>query len=273
MVVNHPEARALAPPAVPPPRFGQATSAGGWASGLAAMADSMVVRSSGVRSRRACRSYRLVATTAWLTNPLYVIHVVRSSPIADQRGGLYQCSSRANWTNRPGRSLLRSRRQWLVAIIGTILGFLAAVLLQFIQQSLAERSKRERVRRVLYIDLAELFFTVDTIMEDREIQEPHRSDWQKDQLKTHVAFKGEKHLRANEDVYMELPERTVADTVFAYFHRALDNLDAGLHSNWSIAAQIFSAMVCEGRLKHDCFRKFIGKKRAERLYSRYEFLE
>jgi hypothetical protein len=153
---------------------------------------------------------------------------------------------------------------WLVAIISSILGFAAAVLLQFVQQWF----KRERVRRVLYQDLEDLFSNVEAIMESREIEESQRWAWQRDQLKTHVAFKGEKYLRANEDVYMELSERPVADTVYAYFHDALDGLDSMFHSNWAIARQVFARAVYEDRLKRHCFRKFIGKKRADRLYNR-----
>jgi len=134
---------------------------------------------------------------------------------------------------------------WFVAIISTILGFAAALLLQFVQHWFAEHSRRQNVRRVLYNDLAELFPTVGTIMEDRTIQEPHRSYWQKSQLRTHVGLKTENWLRANEDVYVQLGERSVADAVYAYFHRALGDSGSMFHVNWFMARQVLAGAVCE----------------------------
>lgn len=156
---------------------------------------------------------------------------------------------------------------WLVAVVSSVVGFTSAVLLQFVQHGVAERVSRKRTRRVLYIDLAEMFFAVESIRGVREMNEPQRWQWQKEQLKLHVGFKGEKHLRANEETYMQLDERPVAESVYAYFHRALDDVDNWFNVNWSIARQVFAQAVAEDWLRRKQFGRFIGKEQAARLHS------
>jgi hypothetical protein len=151
---------------------------------------------------------------------------------------------------------------WLAATVSTILGFFSASLLQ----RLAERSKLKRLKRVLYVDLAEVFLTVEGIMGFCQMDELQRWEWQKEQLKLHVGFKGEAYLRANEDTYMQMSERAVADNVYTYLHVALDDLDHWWHVNWSLARQVFARAVCEDGLKRKCFRQFLGKERAEMLH-------
>jgi hypothetical protein len=157
---------------------------------------------------------------------------------------------------------------WLMAVASSILGFASAFALQFVQQRLVERSKRERMRRLLYVDLAELFLTVEEIMEFRQMEESDRWRWQKEQLKLFVGFKGEKHLRENEDVYVQLAERPSADYAYVHFHKALDDVDQSWHVNWSVARQVFANAVYDDDLRRTCFRRFVGKACAERLYRR-----
>ena len=157
---------------------------------------------------------------------------------------------------------------WLVAAVSSILGFASAFLLQFVQHWVAERVKRERTRRVLYVDLAEVFSAVESIMEFRELDEYQRWQWQKGQLKLHVGFKGEKYLRTNEDAYVQLVERPAAESVYSHFHVALDDVDHWWNVNWSVARQTFAQVVCEDTLKRRYFRRFIGKEHSAWLYRR-----
>jgi hypothetical protein len=161
-----------------------------------------------------------------------------------------------------------STPSWVVAIISSIVGFVSALLLQFVQARLAERFKRDRLRRVLYVDLAEIFGTVESIMDPSEMDASCRWVWQKEQLKLHVGFKGEQHLRANEDTYMEMAERATANCVYTYFHMALGDLDHWWNVNWSIARQVFATAVYEDVLKRKYFDKYVGKEEAERLWGR-----
>jgi hypothetical protein len=163
--------------------------------------------------------------------------------------------------------------EWLKLCIPFFVGSAVTLLVQFVQRRSEEHSKRERARRVLYIDLAELFLTVEGIMECREVEDPHRWAWQKKELRTHVAFKREKYLRANEDAYVQLAEHAVADNVYTYFHKALDDLGPQFPVSWALARQVFAHAICKEWLEHGCFRRFVGKKRAESLISRCKTID
>ena len=168
------------------------------------------------------------------------------------------------------RALSRpSTPAWLVAVLSFVLGLSSGVLLHFVQQWLGERSKCKKIRRVLYLDLAELFLRVDSIMTfDPGGSDHERWKWRKAELKTHISFKGERYVQANEDTYVQLPERVFADNIYTYLHKALDNLDDMWNVNWSIARGVFAEAVYKDRLKGKYFRKFIGKERAKRLHDR-----
>ena len=60
---------------------------------------------------------------------------------------------------------------WVPVLIASILSFTAAVLLQPVQQWIADSFKRRRIRRVLYVELVELFSTVEAVLDFQDIEE------------------------------------------------------------------------------------------------------
>lgn len=190
-----------------------------------------------------------------------------------QKMGRYRTQAVPDYTKQLEeivRALSRpSTPVWSVALISFALGLVSAVLLQIVRQGLDERLKRDKMGRVLYRDLADLFLRVESIMSfDPGVSAQERSKWRKTELKTHISFKGERYLQAHEDTYVQLPERVFADNIYTYLHQALDNLDEMWNVNWSIARQVFAEAVYKDRLKLKYFEKFMGRDTARELHSR-----
>lgn len=159
---------------------------------------------------------------------------------------------------------------WEVALFTSLLAFVFGLLGQFCLMLMTDRYRRHQLQAVLYRDLAALFFRVHMIMdmEPEQIPWDDKMAWIKDQLKRGLLFRGEKEFIDNQRLYTQLPERTDGETLYARFHRIIDELETGpaaINMNTRSALNVFALLVHEGELQPKYFRRFLRKKSADRL--------
>lgn len=159
---------------------------------------------------------------------------------------------------------------WEVALFTSLLAFLFGLVGQFFLMLMTDRYRRRQLQAVLYRDLAALFFRVHMIMDMKPEQIPwdDKMAWIKDQLKRGLLFRGEKECVDNQRLYTQLRERTDGETLYASFHRIIDELETGsgaININTRSALKTFAMLVREGELQPKYFRRFLRKKSADRL--------
>lgn len=171
-----------------------------------------------------------------------------------------QLAEIAKALNRPVTSV------WLVATFSTLLGFIGGFIAQWSAMRMTDAYRLNKVRRVLYLDLAEMFWSVRRIQITAitEIPATQKWHWQVDQLRKTLLFRGETYCSDNLEFYIQLPERYVAEFLYLRFHRILDEADS-LNVNSALVLTIFAEVVHSGDLSPKYFRRYLGKKRATSL--------
>ncbi len=159
---------------------------------------------------------------------------------------------------------------WLVAIFSAVLGVIGGLVGQSLMMIATDAYRRYKLRRVLYLDMADLFFAVDSIVEFKEIDDAHRYQWQEQELATHLTFRGEKYVRDNQEIYVQTGERLVADMLYLRFHKILDEKNS-MAVNTNLALRITANTVTEGTLQKKYFKRFLRPKSYERLMQRIEY--
>jgi hypothetical protein len=158
---------------------------------------------------------------------------------------------------------------WLSSTLSTILGFFSALVGQLIVPDLVGR---RNMRRVLYRDLAQMFWAVDKFMnaEPSEFGALHSDPlvWQQDQFRKFLFFQGEKYCLDNPAIYMQLPERFAGQTLYRRFHLILEDPLLALPLNTHAAVKTFASYVHDGGLKRKYFRKFLQKDQVRHLLRR-----
>src|ERR1035441_8240990 len=100
---------------------------------------------------------------------------------------------------------------WLIAIFSAILGLMSGIVGQTVMLWLADWFARRKMRRALYLDLANMFMMVDDIMNRPPVETgaifPDPPSWRQRQLRRLLFFRVEKYCLDNPMTYMQLPER------------------------------------------------------------------
>jgi hypothetical protein len=123
--------------------------------------------------------------------------------------------------------------QWQIALFSALLGLVVGV----VGPSLMDFRRRDQMRRVLYLDLIDMFWAVKNIMAVTDIPESDRQRWQREQLKKVLLFRGEKYCVDNLEIYRRLPERRVGEMLYPYFHQIVGD-EKGLRANTSLALML-----------------------------------
>jgi hypothetical protein len=162
---------------------------------------------------------------------------------------------------------------WLVSafstLLGAVVGFFSGLVGQWI---VADRLGQRNMRRVLYRDLAQMFWAVDRFMnmDPSEIGAMHsdRLLWQQDQFRKFLFFQGEKYCLDNPAIYMQLPERFAGQTLYRSFHCILEDPIIAIPLNTRSAVKQFAYYVHDGTLKRKYLRKFLRKEQFRDLLRR-----
>jgi hypothetical protein len=129
---------------------------------------------------------------------------------------------------------LLSRRgisPWVLAAFAALLGVVGGAVGRAIEPLIADISRRRRLRRVLYGDLAGMFFQVDTITTFGERwANDHVRDDAFHRLSGDLDFQAEAYISANRDVFMQLRERQAANHVYRLLHRIIDDVPRNMET-------------------------------------------
>jgi hypothetical protein len=126
--------------------------------------------------------------------------------------------------------------------------------------------RRHAMRRVLYIDLAQMFFAVEMTMDEEP--SPIHSDtmlWRQGQFRDRQFFHGEQYCLSNPEIYLQLRERFASMTLYQRFHKILDDPADAVSFNAEKTTRIFALYVQEGVLRRIYFRWFLRRSQAKNL--------
>lgn len=114
---------------------------------------------------------------------------------------------------------LSSIPQWVVALTSGLFGVLLGIAGKWLSKVFDNWWDIHKMRRVLYLDLLTMFETVESIHFFSGIE---GAELELEESLKELKFDGEAYLKGHRDVYMQLPERLVAERLYAAYHRILD---------------------------------------------------
>ena len=165
--------------------------------------------------------------------------------------------------SRPGIS------PWILSAFSVFLGIVGGAIGRSIEPWVADFSRRSRLRRVLYGDIASMFSHVDTIT---AFGEAWADDTVRDEafrrLTSSLDFEAGEHLRTNRDVFMQLDERPAAKHIYGLLHRIVDEGSAQMADNCGKMQWMLGKYIRDGTLHERYFRKCLSKNQADRLIRR-----
>ncbi len=155
---------------------------------------------------------------------------------------------------------------WLVTILSAILGFLTGIAGQLLMMPVSDAYRRYKTRRVLYLDLYEMFWFIHRIRTKAltDLPETERYSWQKARLPGDLRFRGEQYCEDNREIYFQLSERHAGETLYRCFHRILDEKNS-LDLNTYEALRTFANIIVREDLNRNYFRRFLGEQKTASL--------
>ena len=138
--------------------------------------------------------------------------------------------------NRPSIS------PWTIAIISAGLAVIGGIVGQFIVLLLTDAYKRHKMRRVLYLDIRRMFifaFAIIASPPHTDHVSPDPNQFARRQFKEHLTFEAEDYMKANKDIFMQLPEYMSVLEIYRVYHMLLeDNSWPGFISLRAITATV-----------------------------------
>jgi hypothetical protein len=160
--------------------------------------------------------------------------------------------------NRP------SQPQWVVVVLSTLCGMVGSLLLQVAFRSFTEWLEREKLRRLIYQDLIELFYCVHRTLTapDESIIQTDKASRRYDELRRGISFRVEKKCADQADRFMSLDEHFAYEQLYMQAHRLIDDLGQGvpaMYANGDRLKTLFGFYINDGPLKRDLFKKYKPK--------------
>jgi len=152
---------------------------------------------------------------------------------------------------------------WFSTTFSIIMGMFVGFIGKFFVDDFG---RRYVMRRVLYIDLAQMFFAVEMTMNEKP--SPIHSDtmlWRQGQFRDRLFFHGEQYCLSNPEIYIQLRERFASMTLYQRFHKILDDPADAVLFNAEKTTRIFALYVQEGVLRRIYFRWFLRWSLAKNL--------
>jgi hypothetical protein len=157
----------------------------------------------------------------------------------------------------------------LLAGAAALLGVIFGAIGRAIEQWIEGRRRRSRMRRVLYQDIAGMFFEVNVI-------NTNGGGWAADRVRDDafgrlvgdLDFEAEDHFKSNRDTFAQLKERPAVKHIYALFHRIKDEGPATMDRNCGTIPRTLGKYISDGSLKRRYFLRAIPKQQARFLIER-----
>jgi hypothetical protein len=176
----------------------------------------------------------------------------------------YQLQEVTKALNKPTTS------PWTIAFISASVAVLGSLLGQSVFMLIADWHKSYELRGVLYRELVNMFGTIDAIMSQKHIDDPMEMDsWRRREVETHLTFRSVDHMKQNQELYINLPEHFVADTLYGRFKIIVTDWNS-FNVNTDFALRFFARAVHEGSLRKFWLRWLLGRRGYRSLLTRTE---
>lgn len=147
---------------------------------------------------------------------------------------------------------------WIVAVLSVALGFVGSILVQLFQRYLAESRAKDRMRRVIYPDLAEMYWSAGIQLDQTGVEDASR----RSRLATSLRFQGEKYADDDRATFLTLREYAWLESCWGALHSALIDDDYGFDLNCGLALEIIEDGVRLGEIPAKYVRKYVGETEA-----------
>jgi hypothetical protein len=165
--------------------------------------------------------------------------------------------------SRPGLS------PWILSAFSVFLGIIGGAIGRAIEPWVMDFSRRSKMRRVLYGDIAGMFFAVNVI---NTIGGGWAADRVRDdafgRLAGDLDFEAEDHFKSNRDTFAQLKERPAVRHIYALFHRIIDEGPATMDRNCGTIPRTLGKYISDGSLKKRYFLRATSKQQARFLIER-----
>jgi hypothetical protein len=159
---------------------------------------------------------------------------------------------------------------WFTSTFSAILGAVAGIFSGFIGKWVVDDFGRRRaMRRVLYRDLAQMFFAVEMTMDAEPsaigVLPADPLTWRQGELRKFLFFHGEQYCLGNPEIYIQLPERFAGMTLYRLFHGILDDPAEAVPFNARSVTRTFAHYVHIGVLRRKYFQRFLRRDQVKSL--------
>jgi len=158
--------------------------------------------------------------------------------------------------NRPGVS------PWLLASFSVFLGVIGGAIGRAIEQPIHDIFRRRRMRRVLYVDMAEnLMLIADTFGDDWNDTEQGWNDFRR-----YLNSDTDKYITSNQEVFIQLRERPHFVIIFDQFKLIIQDQDKRRAAERMLQTfELFKQSLEGDGFKKRYLRTALGKWRANNL--------
>jgi hypothetical protein len=149
---------------------------------------------------------------------------------------------------------------WLMTTFSVVIGVIAGAIGRALEQPLQDVIRRRRMRRVLYVDMAENLMLLAGHFLDANT--PESENWH--EFDRFLACRSEQYIAGNQEVYMLLSERPYFDIIFELF-KSIPKEQAAAREMTLQLFRMFTQMTGRGGFTQRHFRRAIGRPRHEDL--------
>jgi len=153
---------------------------------------------------------------------------------------------------------------WILATFSTVLGLLGGFVGQAAVTRVTEARKFKRMRRMAYEDVTELFVALDTTLIGTAGNETDAGRrLRQDNVLAATSVLAPEYIRANQDIYTNLPERQSFTVIYSLYNRLLNSPPQDFDARLREVMQMIAVQFKAGRFSVDYIRKNMGQDASE----------
>jgi hypothetical protein len=158
---------------------------------------------------------------------------------------------------------------WLVSLLSVFAGAVFTLIVQSLLLRINDWHKREKMRKIVYMELGRLYASVKFILTWNPKNAPPGTlpASKAAHLRQHLSFAGEKYIHDNQDVFVQLDEHSAIRTMYSLFHQVSETDETHLDLNCTTALTMFSTLVHQEMFGGRCIKKYMHPSVQKDLYA------